>query len=111
MAKLKLGKETYIFDIMDKDNAEKYEKALGKVQERVKENGTDTTLADTIEKACNVIAEFIDTLFGEGVHKSIFGETKNLREYIKIYRQIISEIETDIEKTSEEMEALAGAVK
>lgn len=54
MAKLKLGKETYIFDIMDKDNAEKYEKALGKVQERVKENGTDTTLADTIEKACNV---------------------------------------------------------
>ena len=77
------------FDLFDADFAEKYQKAMDKVQNKEKSFKDTGNLAKTIRFECNLIFDFFNELFGEGTDKKIFGEKTNIRECQKAFKDVI----------------------
>ena len=80
------------FDIFDADTAEKYEIALDNLEasgEEAKKTGQNGKLSEIIRMQCEGVIDFVDDIFGDGTAREIFGERTNLRESLKIAKQII----------------------
>ena len=81
------------FDFFDADNIEKFESEARKVVEKTeKEKQTENmTLSNAIRLECDIVEEFLDNVFGEGISEKIFKGKKNLMEHIKVFQEIVDE--------------------
>lgn len=96
------GVELEDLDIYDLEVAEKYEKALAKVQELASKDNSKS-LSEGIKYQCNLIFEFFNTVFGKGTDKEIFGNKVNLMTCMKAFEEIVlkmNEQKKEIEKLS-----------
>lgn len=75
-------------DIFDMNVAEKYEKAIAKVQEEAAKS-KGLKLSSSIRKQCTAVFECFDAIFGEGTHQKIFGERVNLIDCLKAFESLI----------------------
>lgn len=75
------------FDIYDADQAEVYEEALRRVQEKSSKAAPNEGLAAGIRRQCGAVFGFFDDLFGEGFHKEIFGDRVNLDTCLEAFKE------------------------
>ena len=92
------------FDVYEADNAELYQKETEKIIKVCEKLKGNDDLAKAIRVQCKAIFDFIDTLFGEGKHREIFGESVNLKTCAKAY----ADINAAIAKDKDEMLELLG---
>lgn len=64
-------------DLYDAQTARRYEKAVEGLQ-TASTAEPDAKLSENIERQCQAVFAFFDTLFGEGTSVQIFGQTQNL---------------------------------
>ena len=95
MAKFTINDVELEFDIYELENAEKYEAQIEKMRKVGEMAAKETGLARSIKLQCEAIFDFIDTLFGEGSAKKLFGERTNLVNCANVYYKVISEIAKD----------------
>lgn len=96
------GVELDDIDIYDLKVAEKYEKALAKVNEDCNKDDS-RSLSEGIKYQCNLIFDFFNTVFGEDTDKKIFGNKVNLMICIKAFEEVVlrmNEQKKEIEKLS-----------
>ena len=94
------GVELEEIDIYDLDVAEKYEKALEKINDNSNRINNES-LAEGIRVQCNSIFDFFNTIFGDGTDKKIFGDKVNLMTCLKAFEETvlkINEQKKEIEK-------------
>lgn len=89
---LKINDVELEFDLMDADDAEKFEKEIKDLQakedtEKVK--AKNYTMAESIRKQCNLVFDFFDALFGEGTAKKLFGDKTNYRSCMEALAQVM----------------------
>lgn len=89
------------FDIYEADNAELFQKETEKVIKVSKKLKDNEDLAKAIRVQCKAVFDFIDALFGEGVHREIFGDSVNLKTCAKVYADINAAIVADKEEMLE----------
>ena len=73
------------FNFLDADDVERFEKEAKKVQEE-----------------CNIINNFFDKIFGEGISLKMFNGKNNLEDHIKAFEDIINkkmEKQKDLQNT------------
>lgn len=80
-------------DILDLEVAEKYEKALEKV-EGIAKAIEDMKLSESIKIQCNAIFDVFNTLFGEGTDKKVFGGKVNLLTCLKAFEELVTQMST-----------------
>lgn len=95
MAKFTINDVSLEFDVFELESAEKFQTGLMKIRNRSQELKSETDIVQSIKKQCTDIFDFIDTLFGEGTHKAIFGESINLRTCIRVFADIVGQISAD----------------
>lgn len=96
------GVELENIDIYDLEVAEKYEKAMARV-EKIQEEVKTLDGAEGIRKICNSIFEVFNTMFGDGVDKKIFGDKVNLLTCLKALEEFLLQVDgqkKEIEKLS-----------
>lgn len=96
------GVELEDLDIYDLEVAERYEKALAKVNEDSNKDNSKS-LSEGIKYQCNLIFDFFNTVFGEDTDKKIFGNKVNLMTCIKAFEEVVlkmNEQKKEIEKLS-----------
>ena len=78
------------FDFLDADDAEKFENGAKEVIEKCKEKREqEMSYSQSIKEECQVIEEFFDKVFGEGISQSLFKGKKNLGEHITAFEDIV----------------------
>ena len=77
-------------DLLDADCADRYEEAIEKIKVLAnKENYKNLALGDAIREQCKVIFDFVNTLWGEGTDKKLFGNKTNIRTCTEVLELII----------------------
>lgn len=79
-------------DIMDLETSEKIDNELAKALEVSNKIKKGVGRTSAIKMQCNAVFECIDNIFGEGTHKKVFGNKVNLRECLRVFAELISEI-------------------
>lgn len=80
------------FNFLDADNVEKFENEAKKVVEKSETTkGEELSYSEAIRQECDVVEEFIDNVFGEGLSAKIFEGKKDLLEHIKVFQEIADE--------------------
>lgn len=80
------------FNFLDADNVEKFENEARKVVEKSeKTQKEELTYSEAIRQECDVVEDFIDNVFGEGLSEKIFNGKKDLLDHIKIFQKIVDE--------------------
>ena len=80
------------FNILDAEQVAKFEDELEKVSEKCKNNkNKKMKLSEAIISECNIIEEFFDNVFEEGISKKIFKGKKALDEHIEAFKNIVDE--------------------
>ena len=86
-------------DLLDADCADRYEEAIEKIKVLAdKENYSGLALGDAIREQCKVIFDFVNTLWGEGTDKKIFGNKTNIRTCTEVLALIIKNINNQKEE-------------
>lgn len=96
------GVELEDLDIYDLEVAERYEKALEKVNEDCNKDNSKS-LSEGIKYQCNLIFDFFNTVFGEGADEKIFGNKVNLMTCMKAFEEVVLKMndqKKEIEKLS-----------
>lgn len=75
----------YEFDLMDAETADRYDKALKKLEEKEKRIRMSGILAETIKDTCDMVYGFFDDVFGDGSSDRIIGRNYNLRACSEAY--------------------------
>lgn len=78
------------FDFLDADNVEIFEKEAQKVVEKAQEK-KEMTYSQALRMECDIVEEFLDNVFGEGISKDLFNGKKNLKEHIEIFQYVVDE--------------------
>lgn len=86
------------YDVMDAQNAEKFESAMEKVSKINEVVEKEILISQKIRKACNIIFKAIDELFGEGTKNKLFGNSTNLRETCEVWNKIVEGIRNEIKE-------------
>ena len=86
--KIMINNVSLEFDIFDADNADLFQAETEKVIKAAEISKQEKQLGNSIRIQCKSIFDFIDALFGAGVHNKIFGNEVNLREALSVYKQI-----------------------
>lgn len=73
------------FDILEMDNAERFEKAIEAVEEKAKQIKDITGLSKIIQFQCDAFYAFFDDVLGEGAAERLFNNSYNLRECSEAY--------------------------
>ncbi len=91
------------FDFLDADNMEKFEEEARKVKEQCEMKGKENmSYSQVIREECNIIDNFFNNVFGQGIADKIFNGKKNLNEHIKAFEDIINykvELQNKLEST------------
>ena len=91
------------FNFLDADDVERFEKEAKKVQEEcAKRRNTKMSVAEAIREECNIINNFFDKIFGEGISLKMFNGKNNLEDHIKAFEDIINkkmEKQKDLQNT------------
>lgn len=77
--------QQFEFDIMVKDDAVRYEKAIEKVEEKAKQINTIKGMSNIIQFQCDAFYAFFDDVLGTGASDKLFKESYNLRECSEAY--------------------------
>ena len=78
------------FSFTDADDVERFENAAKKVYEEAEKNKKkETRVSEVIREECNIIEEFFDSVFGEGISDKLFNERKDIVEHIKLFEDIV----------------------
>ena len=78
------------FSFTDADDVERFENAAKKVYEEAEKNKKkEMNASEIIREECNIIEEFFDSVFGEGISNKLFNEKKDIVEHIKLFEDII----------------------
>ncbi len=101
-----MGYELPDIDVFDADIMEKTESASRKVIEECKSVRAIKKPSEAIRKQCGAVAEFIDTLFGEGTAVKIFKGKTNLMQSIQAFEEITEAINKSRQEQSEELQRL-----
>lgn len=93
------------FDFLDADDVERFETEARKVVEECQnKDKVEMSHAEVIRVECNIIENFFDNVFGEGIADKMFNGKKNLNEHIKAFEDVINrknEQQQDLQKTME----------
>lgn len=80
------------FDFLDADNVEKLENAYKKVvEETEKHQEEELSMSQEIRLECQIINEFLDNVFGEGVSGKLFNGKMSLKEHTEVFQDILNE--------------------
>lgn len=80
------------FNFLDADNIEVFEKEAKKVVEKSEQGkNEEISYSEAIRQECNIVEEFIDNVFGEGLSQKIFEGKNDLLEHIKVFQEIADE--------------------
>lgn len=84
------------FSFTDADDLERLENAAKKVKEKSEASKKEEIdLSEAIRRECNIIDDFFDETFGEGIAKKIFKGKKDLQEHMELFTDIMNaKIET-----------------
>lgn len=86
---MKIGNIDIDFSFTDADNIEKFEKALIVVKEKsVEYKKKQLKMSEALRFECNIIDEFFDTVFGEGISQKLFGGKKDLQKHMELFKDI-----------------------
>ena len=77
------------FSFTDADDIEKFEKALIVVKEKSAEyEKKQVKMSEALRVECNIIDEFFDTVFGEGISQRLFEGKKDLQKHMELFKDI-----------------------
>ena len=76
-------------DILDLEVAEKWEKALERV-EGIAKTTEGMKVSESIRTQCNAIFDVFNTLFGEGTDRKVFGDKVNLLTCLKAFEELVT---------------------
>lgn len=80
------------FSFTDADDLERFEKSAKKVKEESsKYNKQYWNVSEAIKKECEIIDNFFDEVFGEGISEKLFNNKKDLKEHIALFADIVNE--------------------
>ena len=80
------------FSFLDADDVEKFEKAAEKVKQESETRGKEKmSYSQAIREECEIINNFFDNVFGEGISLKMFNGKNNLEEHIKAFEDIVKE--------------------
>lgn len=83
------GVEITDIDVCDYAVMERYEAAHDVVLEKSKQaKQVCKRRSELIKYQCEVVFEFMDTVFGEGTAKKVFGDSCNLRTALAVYEEV-----------------------
>lgn len=83
------GVELPDLDVCDYAVMEKYEAAHDVVLEKSnKAKEVCERRSELIKYQCETVFEFLDTVFGEGTAKKVFGDSCNLRTALAVYEEV-----------------------
>lgn len=77
------------FSFTDADDIEKFEKALMVVKEKSAEyQKKQLKMSEALRFECDIIDEFFDTVFGEGISQKLFEGKKDLQKHMELFKDI-----------------------
>lgn len=80
------------FDFLDADDVERLENAYKKVVEETKKyQEEDLSMSQEIRIECQIINEFLDSVFGEGFSEKLFKGKMSLKEHTEVFQDILNE--------------------
>lgn len=80
------------FDFLDADDMEKFEKEAEKVKEECKnKENKEMSYSELLRAECEIINNFFDNVFGNGISEKIFKGKNNLSDHIKAFEDIVNE--------------------
>jgi len=83
------GVEIPDIDVCDYSAMEQYEAAHDVVLEKSnKAKEVCERRSELIKYQCEIVFEFLDTVFGEGTAKKVFGDCCNLRTALAVYEEV-----------------------
>lgn len=101
-----LDYELESLDTFDPDILEKIENAKEKAIATFDNAKNAEKVSASIRIQCEAVSEFIDTLWGNGTSKQIFGEKSNLVISMKAFSEIRQALDEDTERQSAEMDSI-----
>ena len=79
------------FSFTDADCIERLEKASKRVKEETeKYKKQEMDLSKAIRKECEIINNFIDEVFGEGIAEKVFKGKNDLQEHMELFTDIMN---------------------
>ena len=86
---MKIGNIDVNFSFTDADDIEKFERALIVVKEKSAEyEKKQVKMSEALRVECNIIDEFFDTVFGEGISQKLFEGKKDLQKHMELFKDI-----------------------
>ena len=86
---MRIGNIDVDFSFTDADDIEKFEKALIVVKEKSAEyEKKQLKMSEALRFECNIIDEFFDTVFGEGISQKLFEGKKDLQKHMELFKDI-----------------------
>ena len=86
---MKIGNIDVDFSFTDADDIEKFEKALAVVKEKSAEyQRKQLKMSEALRLECDIIDEFFDTTFGEGISQKLFNGKKDLQKHMELFKDI-----------------------
>ena len=86
---MKIGNIDVDFSFTDADDIEKFEKALEVVKEKSAEyQKKQLKMSEALRLECDIIDEFFDNIFGEGISQELFKGNKDLQKRMELFKDI-----------------------
>lgn len=104
---IKLNGVEFDLDLMDLDTAEKIERETKKVSIEA-EKARGKSRSESIKIQCYAIFNCIDNIFGKESHKKIFRDKVNLRDCLRVFEQLILEMQKQDNEDSKEFSQIAS---
>lgn len=104
---IKLNGVEFDLDLMDLDIAEKVERETKKVASEA-EKAKGKSRSESIKIQCYAVFNCIDNIFGKGAHNKIFGDKVNLRDCLRVFEQLILEMQKQDEEDSKEFSQMVS---
>lgn len=105
---IKVLNQEFDFDIFDLDAMERYENAhKNYVAAMTKARGADVS---ALRASCDAIAEFLESVLGEGAREKLFGGKTNYRQYLQAGYDLIESVGAQREEFQREQADRAARI-
>ncbi len=99
-------REIKSLDLLNADVLEKVEDASQKVYEQCEKAQELKRESAGIRQQCEAIAEFIDTIFGDGTAKQLLGDGANLLTCVDTFGEIMNKIEQEKAEQTQKIQSI-----